>query len=79
MTTVFAWYENRWYLGICEIEVKETDTGILYRFRPLHRKVITLLLLAESDIALIHQNHTSTIFRITYLVVIDLAARKTNT
>ena len=35
MTMVFAWYEDRWYQGICETEVKEMEQGSLYRFGPL--------------------------------------------
>ncbi len=63
------------YQGICEIEVKETETRIIYRFGPLHRKLTTLLLLAEAGVALyIYLDHTSTIFVITYLAAVDLTA-----
>nr|BAD21701.1 hypothetical protein [Oryza sativa Japonica Group]BAD36067.1 hypothetical protein [Oryza sativa Japonica Group] len=33
MTTVFGWYGDRWYQGICEIEVKEMETGIFIQVR----------------------------------------------
>ena len=32
-TTVFGWYGDRWYQGICEIEVKEMETGIFIQVR----------------------------------------------
>jgi hypothetical protein len=72
---------DHWYQGICEIKVKETDTRIFIQVRPLiHQiQVIALLLLVEASVALIYHNHTNTIFGITYLVIIDLAAWNTNT
>jgi hypothetical protein len=51
-TIVFAWYGDRRYKGICEIEVKEMETRILYRFGPLVWHVITILLLAKAGVAL---------------------------
>ncbi len=54
---------------------------IFIQVRPLihQNQVIALLLLAEAGVALIHQYHTGTMIGITYLVIVDLVARKTNT
>ena len=72
MTTVFAWYGDRWYKGICDIEVKETEIRIFIQVQAPSWKVTILLLLAEASVALFHQNHTSTIIGIAYLIVVDL-------
>ncbi len=75
-TMVFGWYGDRRYQGICEIEVKEMETRIFIQVR-------TPYLIDNSPtscwpkpvLLFIHLDHTNTIFGITYLVVIDLAAR----
>ncbi len=76
MTTVFGWYGDRWYQGICEIEVKEMETGIFIQvWAPYLTGNSLISCWPKPVLFFIHLDHTNTIFGITYLTVIDLAAR----
>ncbi len=74
---VFAQYGDRWYQDICKTQVKETEMRIFIQVR-------TLELSGNSPtscwpkpvVALIHHNHTSAIFGVAYLTVVDMAAMK---
>ena len=76
VTTVFTYYGDLWYQGICEIEVKEMETGIFIQVRASYLTGNSPTSCWPKPVLLfIHLDHTSTIFGITYLAVVDLAAR----
>mgnify|MGYP003703439271 CR=1 FL=1 len=63
-----------WYLhdmGI--VGTRVYAIRIFIQVRAPSWKVTTLLLLAEASVTLIHQNHTSIIIGMAYLIVVDLA------
>ena len=71
---VFAWYGDRRYQGIYEIEVKEMETGIFIQvWAPELSGNNPTSCWPKPVVALIHHNHTSIIFGVAYLTVVDMA------
>jgi hypothetical protein len=75
-TRVFRWYGDRWYQGIYEIKVKEMETGIFIYVRALYLTGNSPTSCWPKPVLLfIHLDYTNTIFGITYLTIVNLAAR----